>query len=86
MQTAANPVVKISQAKKHPLTRGESLPTAKRKKMGKYRVAVIILFFCSYLRLAWLVFAKTQTDNAYCGIIVMFRNRVFSEDPDITKR
>lgn len=35
-QTATNPVVNNSQAKRHPLTRGESLPTAKRKKMGKY--------------------------------------------------
>ncbi|XP_026207903.1 mucin-5AC-like [Anabas testudineus] len=31
--TATNPVVNNSQAKRHPLTRGESLPTAKRKKM-----------------------------------------------------
>ncbi|XP_008302115.1 flocculation protein FLO11-like [Stegastes partitus] len=31
--TAANPVTKTLQAKKHPLTRGEALPLSKRKKM-----------------------------------------------------
>ncbi|XP_022074759.2 uncharacterized protein LOC110969040 isoform X2 [Acanthochromis polyacanthus] len=31
--TAVNPVTKTSQAKKHPLTRGEALPLSKRKKM-----------------------------------------------------
>ncbi|XP_071318291.1 uncharacterized protein [Trachinotus anak] len=31
--TVTNPVAKTSQAKRHPLTRGEALPTAKRKKM-----------------------------------------------------
>ncbi|XP_026172287.1 uncharacterized protein LOC113136045 [Mastacembelus armatus] len=31
--TAANPPMKNSQAKKHPLTRGETLPTAKKKKL-----------------------------------------------------
>ncbi|XP_044035800.1 mucin-22-like [Siniperca chuatsi] len=31
--TATNPVMKISQAKKHLLNRGEALPTAKKKKM-----------------------------------------------------
>lgn len=35
-QTASNPVTKTSQTKKHLLTRGETLPTAKKKKMGKY--------------------------------------------------
>ncbi|XP_073345179.1 uncharacterized protein [Pagrus major] len=31
--TATNSATKMSQAKRHPLTRGEALPTAKRKKM-----------------------------------------------------
>ncbi|XP_023266973.1 mucin-5AC-like isoform X1 [Seriola lalandi dorsalis] len=31
--TVANPVTRASQPKKHPLTRGEALPTAKKKKM-----------------------------------------------------
>lgn len=49
--SATNSAMKISQAKKHPLTRAEALPTAKRKKTGNYWVtaneccirAVIIL-------------------------------------------
>lgn len=34
--SATNSAMKISQAKKHPLTRAEALPTAKRKKTGNY--------------------------------------------------
>lgn len=71
-QTATNLATKISQAKKHPLTRGEALPIAKKKRMGKYWVAKkercdhTAVCFLAFLRLTWLVFAQTLTDNSYC--------------------
>lgn len=37
---ASNPAVKISLTKKHPLTKAEALPIAKKKKTGKWQVTL----------------------------------------------
>lgn len=37
---ASNPAAKISLAKKHPSTKAEALPIAKKKKIGKWQVTL----------------------------------------------